>query len=328
MTRYLLACLGLTLVFGLGAAQAAKLVPPPLSALVNGNDGKNQIALALAVAPEGQDRYRFKADSVLRGERFDVESVKLESVSQGDIQAGQRYLIVFSKFRRNPMVRDVSELNPDGAVAAEFPEVRSAVFAHAPALEILFKAELENNLKDAARLDATLDVLALADTRARLLAAEEFLLRPRLFANVSPAQLARYQAALADPTLPALNRDFLLQASENLAPEQQGAWQAELARAQLKQHGAQFDLASRIPSLVRTSAQLLEAHGGTGDLPLLEGLLRSNAPGVAKAALSAMDKWDRARAQTVAAGLVGDQSLHRETRLALGAYLKKTAQRP
>ncbi|MBI2382038.1 MAG: hypothetical protein HYV16_14890 [Gammaproteobacteria bacterium] len=319
-TRILLGISALALQ--LGTAQAAKLVPPPLSFLVSGNEGHNQIAIAVAEAHEGPSRIRFKASQVLLGAPFQSESIKLDPVALDGIKPGESYLVVFSQFRRNPVLRGVSEVNPEGAVARGFPEVKSAVFRQGPAIQTLFVQEIAKEADPGKRLQATLAALATDDETARILAAEELLLRPALLGSLDEPQFARLQTLAGEKSHSFLVRDLLWQACLQLPEARRGAWLAELGREFIATQGHRYDLASRQPSTMISAIKFLGAHVQAADRERLRQLVYSNAPGVAKAALAALDQLDREATRQWLAGLPADADIHKETRSAMASYLK------
>ena len=78
-----------------------------------------------------------------------------------------------------------------------------------------------------------------------------------------------------------------------------------------------------MPGLVRTALTGLAQAGNRNDVRRVSAHLKSNAPGVAKAALAALDTLDREAAVAAVNSALENDAMHRETKRAFEAYLRE-----
>jgi hypothetical protein len=317
----MLACGGLLLT--VSAVQAAKLVAPPTQQLLT---EENQIAVVTVigkvVSKNGDQRLHVKAEQMLHGEPFSEESVKLDAVSAADAKVGERYVLALSWFTKDPLTRGKGWVkNSAGPEAVGFTEVSSALLPTHPSLLALLALSNEPS-DDAARIDNSLQLLADDNFKLRYLASMELLLNNRLAPAFSTSQRDQLRVVLAKPGYVAEHRDLMYRLALMLPVALRGDWLAELARKDLQTLGNQYDLASRVPSLAKTTTQVLRDHGNAGDSAQLTHLLRSNAPGVAKMALQALVKHDKAISEASLTAALADPSLPSESRRAFELYRK------
>ena len=152
--------------------------------------------------------------------------------------------------------------------------------------------------------------------------AAELLLRPELQEIVAPQDVEVLRKRLRTLAPDPLSRDLLLRAASTVAEREGGAWLAEECRHVLASYGTELDLGSPVPALLVTAAKALGKTGSAKDLKLLEGHFYSNNPGVAKAALTAMDGFDPAATAKAVKKALEKGGLHTESRRAMERYLQ------
>lgn len=305
---------GALFLVAVSAAQAAKPVPPPTQQLLT---EENQIAVITVVAKEPAGKIEVKADEMLHGEPVTHAVIGVDLATLAEVSVGQRYVLAFSGFSKDPLTRGRGWVkNEAGLTAVGFTEVANALLPAEPALLELLRLSPQPEA-DGQRITLALALLAHPSARLRYLASLELLLNNRLPPAFSPSQRDQLATLLARPDYAPEHRDLLYRVALALPAALQGPWLASQARQTLAQLGHQYDLASRVPSLARTATQVLREHGSAEDAPLLATLLRSNAPGVGKMALEAMQRQAPDALSAAAADALKDTQLPSDTRRAL-----------
>lgn len=309
----------LALVLSASQVQAAKLVQPPSQQL---ETEENIVAVVSVLAMPEPVKLTVKAEQMLHGESFQQQTVKLDATSAGAAKVGERYVLAFSWLSKDPLTRGKGWVkNAEGPEAVGFTEVATALLPVHPALIDLLALDMEPS-NDSARIDASLSLLADDNYKLRYLASLELLLTPRLATVFSASQRDQLKAVLMKPGYAPEHRDLLYRLALTLPAPLQQEWLAELARKELQTLGSQYDLVSRVPSLAKVATQVLRDHGNADDAAVLGGLLRSNAPGVAKMALQALVKLDKAASEAGLTAALADQQLPSESRRAFEQYRK------
>lgn len=300
--------------------QAAKPVPTPSQQL---KTDENIVALVQVAAKSADNQLLLKAEQMLHGDTFTEQKVRAEAATYASVQVGQRYVVAFSWFTKDPLTRGKGWVkNTEGPEIVGFTEVANALFPAEPALLHLLSLSNEPS-SDAARVDDCLQLLALADYRLRYFCSLELLLQPRLASAFDEARRDRLQQLLAGSDYAPEHRDLLYRAALTLPSTLRGDWLADLARRDLQKLGNQYDLATRVPGLAKAATQILREHGSASDATLLSALLRSNAPGVGKMALEALAQHAGTAAQQSVAAALADPSLPAESRRVFERYRKQ-----
>ena len=128
------------------------------------------------------------------------------------------------------------------------------------------------------------------DVRARELAVFELHLRPDLQSVISSDNAKRYAAvaSAADVRL----KNFLLEGAALFPEESRADWLTREWREAVQSYGTELDLNSFVPLLIKNALLNLREAGTASDSEMIAKHLYSNAPGVAKAALNALDAID------------------------------------
>jgi len=319
---FLGAFLGAIALFAPATVQAARPLGPPIEELTS----RYNIVM-VAQAAERVDGGRVRFERVLPYFNDPAASVVLRT-GEGDhpfIEVGKTYLVGYTLAASDPQFRDAKYLDPEGP---KIVEVRGsdarAVFTDTPELRFLFEQILDDQ-PDPTRemLDALLTQMQRDDERARSLVVLELMLRPDLIAAVDADQGQVIRALITSEAVPTQIRDLLLATASRLEASAQAGWLAEVQRDIVRSAPLELDLASPMPSFVRTAVRGLKSTGEAGDLPALRRLLGSNAPGVAKAALDTMDGLDPVATLAIARETRADASILAETRRVLGLYVER-----
>jgi hypothetical protein len=314
--------LAILFIFSLGPAMAAKRLGPPIEELRSAPE-RVRIVRAEAREKQAPNVIVFSVVDRLTGDSPDEILLRTDLPAFADVQAGQKYIVAWTDLRRNRGVIGGWEQDPEGFSTVEVIGLGEAtIFEDSPELVFLFGVGTPADQAAAGKqLDALLALLQREDPRSQGLAATELMLRPDLLENMSSAQAGRLQQALDTREMAPLHRDYLLRAVLEIAPELTSPWLAEQFRRVIISYGNQYDLASFVPGLVRTAARGLQQTGEPTDVALLDLLLYSNNPGVAKAALSSMDSLDRQAAVGRAQLALERGWIHAESRMAIQRYL-------
>ncbi len=319
--RSSLLTLGLTFMV---AAEAAKPVPPPSLQL---RTDENQVAVVTVLAKPDSTHLSLRAEQVLHGPAFTDVSVLIDAKTAGTLTLGGRYVVAFSAMMKDPITRGKGWVkNPDGLEVVGFTEVERAVFPVSDGLLSLLTLPVTAET-NSARIDAALALAATPDARSRYFASLELLIDRSLTAAMTPVQCERLKALLAADGYVPEHRDLLYRAALQLPAELQTGWLADQARKDLQALGSQYDLASRIPSLAKSATTALAKQAVAADQPLLTGLLRSNAPGVAKAALQALHGVGVNQANEAVVAALAETTLPAESRRVFEQY-RKTGKLP
>ena len=311
--------LGAALLVTSVVAQAAKPVPPPSQQLLT---DENIVAIVTVQGKPSPEHLLLKAEQMLHGEAFVEQKVSIDKITAATLQVGERYLVSFSWFVKDPLTRGKGWVkNSAGPDVIGFTEVERFIVPAHPALVALLQLNAEP-VNDAARIDNALQLLASDNDKLRSFASLEFMLTSRLWAGFSTAQRDQLKACLLASGYASQHRDLMYRVALNMPAALQGEWLAELARKELAALGNQYDLASRVPGLAKTATQVLRDHGSSTDVPLLSELLRSNAPGVAKMALMALAKQGNETANLAVTSALADKNLPAESRRVLEIYRK------
>jgi len=159
------------------------------------------------------------------------------------------------------------------------------------------------------------------DFRARELAIFELYLRPDLQNAMSADNARRYAAVTSDAD--ARLKNFLLEGAKNFPEKRRSPWLEREFRGVIAAHGNVLDLNSDIPLLVKNSLLGLRDGGTEQDLDMIARHLYSNAPGVARAALAAMNDIDPRQAFALAQKALETDDIHEVTRRELTRYVNE-----
>lgn len=150
--------------------------------------------------------------------------IRIPNVFLNDVKNGERYVVAYSMFRRDPRNPTGMVTNRDGAVAIVSPGIEPAVFRDAPAIRAILKAGRSEHGRESRKL-ADLPLAALRGDDAQLLnlAAGEFAYEPKLGERLTDADRALIEKTVRDRKTPIRVRTVLLEAASRL-PKTLGDW--------------------------------------------------------------------------------------------------------
>lgn len=248
--------------------------------------------------------------------------VRMDAQTRRSVHAGTSYLLVYSALQRVPRTRGVFEPDPGGPRLLEAPAVGPLLLADSADLRLLVLPPVAQTPQAArARLDAVLRVLATAEPRSARFAAAELLFRRDLRAAVGVADIEPLAAAIERADIDPQLQDLLLRAAEPLGGIAGGVWLLRASKRVLANHDLRPAFASYVPSLLEAAAAALATVGSGEDAAVLVRHLRSQHPGVAKAALRSLDALDPAAARRAATAALDARDLPSENRQVLERYL-------
>jgi hypothetical protein len=139
-----------------------------------------------------------------------------------DVKTGERYIVAYSLFRRDPRKPVGMVPNKEGAIAIVSPGIEPAVFRDTPAIRALLKAGRSEHGRESRKLaDLVLNALSGEDEPLRYLAAGELAYEPELGERLTEADRARIEAVARDAKAPIRVRTVLLEAGSRM-PEKLG----------------------------------------------------------------------------------------------------------
>lgn len=332
----------LTLMVGnIGISNAAEPIEPPFE------DSLKQRYAVVMAEQTGSDNSagRFKIKQVLWDPRKQVnidDDVSISNFSHfySDIQNKNKsqsdcHILVISRFRKHPLFRDQIIDNPDGMAIQQLPAVGPAVFHCSDEITRTYAKIIDERQNDA-KPDTLHDLMTLAesdDLQSHRLAAFELSMHRDWMQEANADNAEHLQRLIKSERLSAETNEMLIQAARGLPQQLYQDWFRDYLLGVLNANPPTqpYELASFTPLLVRSSLLTMKdlSLASESDWDNMTPFLYSNAPGVAKAALSLLDDLDAERFRKESQALLADNDksalLHTETRRALEAHLRQTA---
>lgn len=310
---------GLWLILSIPAAEAARVVPAPSQALVH---PRNRVALVEILELQEPAKVRCRVLESLVGDSPELLEVRLRPETLEEAQPGERYLLGYTTLRKNPLLRDVIEEDPDGPKAVRLPLAEDALLRDRPEIRLLISVGLDRDAVPLSRqLGAVMTLIDGTEPRARQLATFELFARGELVEKLGANELERLAAHIRSVERSPSERDILLRTLYKLPPERRRGPAASACRVVLGQLDPQFDLSTAEPTLAVTAANLLGETGKGDDLSLLMPFVSSNNPAVGRAAFDAMRQLDSDASRRHARAMLDKASLHDDVRRYLESQL-------
>ena len=302
-------------------SHAARLLGPPIAEFF-----KPQNRVASGVVAEKLEHHKvvMRVTSYLYQNDDDLVTIRVDNDVFDDLDVGEEYVFVFSRLRKNKLDRDSLEVDPEGPALVKTRGVGTpAIFISNKKILTLLAPARSEKLSTAAE---TSKLIKLAedegDARVREISIIELYLRRDLQSEISARNAKRY-ARLVKQAGPRL-KNFLLQGAKHFPEERRASWLVKEFRTVVNEYGTELELNSFVPVMVKNCLHGLVTEGTVGDLETIDRHLYSNAPGVAKAALTALDAIDPQQALVRARrALDAEDSVHLVTRRALTNYIKR-----
>jgi hypothetical protein len=141
-----------------------------------------------------------------------------------DVKVGERYVVAYSLFRRDPRKAVGMVPNKEGAVAIVSPGIEPAVFRDTPAIRAILKAGRSEHGRESRKLaELLLEALKGTDAQLQYLAAGEFAYEPELGERLADADRAVLEKTVRDANRPVRVRMVLLEAASRM-PQTLGDW--------------------------------------------------------------------------------------------------------
>ncbi len=280
-----------------------------------------QVVVGRALEKLEDGRVRFSIVERFHGKETANADVLVNEDTYARVEVDQQYLVAYSRFRKNPLLRDVVEPDPRGAVAVSTTLVGEFVLADRPATRRLLAGAAKGKGSKRAQARAAITLLAGDDLAATRFAAMELYGRETLRSTVATRMSDDFAVWLRAGAVDPQAQEFLFRAARRSKGER--SWLASGARDVLDALELPLDPVSPLPSLALTAMEALADTGTADDAVILERFVAARNPGVAKMAIRSMDRIDRAHTLVRANAWINDSSLLEETRRSLHAYISK-----
>lgn len=303
-------------------ARSASRFGPPTEMML---EGHNKVAVALAREGSVAGRVRFELLESIHGEIPQSWEARVEMDDLSDIEWGKEYVVAFTEVRKDPLLRGTRELDPEGPRVLELPVLRAVLLRHRrEVVTMLQGVQVGGEKLGREYLEAALALLASDDQRLRRFAVTELYLRQELSASLRKGDAPVIRAVAASESVESEPRALLLEASRRFPAEVSGSWPQEVSREIVASAATELDLGSTEPLLLKTALQILvRGEPAAGDVEIVARQLESNSPGVAKAAIVALEQLDPDEAARRAREILASNRLHPSIRQAFEALLRR-----
>jgi hypothetical protein len=204
-------------------AARAQRVESPLE-LMYGDDAAIVVGRLIDINPVG--RIVIEPKEILSGKIKPPEKldIRIPKDFLNDVKNGERYIVAYSMFRRDPRKAVGLVANKEGAIAIVSPGIEPAVFRDAPAIRAILKAGRSEHGRESRKLaDLLLAALPGDDAQLQNLAAGELAYEPDLGERLNDADRALIEKTVREPKTPIRVRMVLLEAASRM-PKALGDW--------------------------------------------------------------------------------------------------------
>ncbi len=256
-----------------------------------------------------------------------------ENIQEKNKHQSSCYILIISKFQKHRFFRDEIVDNPNGMSIQTLPAVGPGIFDCSDPITRLWNNVI-NDDQQPAKPVMLHDLMTLAespDLQSRRIAAFELSLHGDWMAEANEKNVTHLRRLMNQSSITAEANEMLIQSAKGLPEPLYQDWFRSYLLSVLQNNPSPYDLGSFTPLLVRNSILTLKdlSLNQKSDWDLLMPFLYSNAPGVSKAAISALDAIDASRFKKDSIALLADSNkverLHTETKRALEAHLRQTA---
>lgn len=256
-----------------------------------------------------------------------------ENIQEKNKHQSSCHILVISKFQKHRFFRDEIVDNPNGMSIQILPAVGPGIFDCSDPIVRTWNNVI-NNDQQPAKPVMLHDLMTLAespDLQSRRIAAFELSLHGDWMAEANKKNVAHLRRLMNQSSITAEANEMLIQSAKGLPESLYQDWFRGYLVGVLQNNPSPYDLGSFTPLLVRNSILTLKdlSLNQKSDWDLLTPFLYSNAPGVSKAAIRALDAIDASRFRKDSTALLTDnnkvEQLHTETKRALEAHLVQTA---
>lgn len=201
----------------------AQRVESPLE-LMYAEDAMIVAGKAIEINPAG--RFVIAPKEILAGKIKPPEKLDIRIPKEflNDVKVGERYIVAYSQFRRDPRKAVGLVPNKEGAIAIVSPGIEPAVFRDTPAVRTILKAGKSEHGRESRKLaDLVLAALKGEDPQLQNLAAGELAYEPELGERLTDADRAEIEKTVRNVKTPIRVRMVLLEAASRM-PEKLGDW--------------------------------------------------------------------------------------------------------
>jgi hypothetical protein len=223
LSRATLASLIIVLLLASALPAHAERLESPLEVMY-APDAAIAAGKLLEINPTG--RLVIEAKDAISGKAKPPEKldVRVSKDVLDDVKAGERYVVAYSAFRRDPRKPVGFVANPDGATVLSSPGIEPALFRDTPAIRAILKAGRSEHGRESRKLlDLLMEALAGGDRQLQNLAAGELAYEPELGERLHDADRAAIEKAVRDPHTPIRVRTTLLEGAAR-QPKTLGDW--------------------------------------------------------------------------------------------------------
>ena len=296
-------------------ANAAKPVKPPSAQL---QTERNQIAV-VTVEAVNKTSITVKNSETLHGDAVDKIDVVLPANAEVTPSVGDKAIVVFSYFSKDPITRDVWLENEDGARVQDFTEVKAAWFPAHDELRAVLNSSKAPEAKT--RISSALALATKKDRASVYFGVIELFIDDSLIPHYDATHIQQLKALVSDKNTSDHVKGLMLRVAATL-PANSTGFLVEVARNEIKRLGYQYELATYAPALALACTTILEQRGTEQDVTMLANLLQSNAPAVTKSALRALNHISPELAKSSAKDALTKPNLSADGKRSLQAYLK------
>lgn len=309
-------------IAGIGVAQAERLESP--LELIYGEDAMLVAGPVVEVNPVG--RVVIRRQEVLAGDEKPPEKIdiRVPNATLGQLAPGEKVIIAYSMFRRDPRGPVGLVANPDGAVALVSTGIEPAVFRDTREIRAILDAGRSEHGRESRRLlKLLLAALEGPDPQLQNLAAGEIALEPELAGRLDDPDRAILDAAVRNPKTFVNARMALLEAAAR-NPRLGTWWQAAALKIVTSTPtGGYSDAASDPVSLILLALEVLDRHAVTVPPDALKRWVwNRNPPLVERACLMLRREDPEAERSTIQKALA-DPKLPDPTRKFLVDHLRR-----
>lgn len=297
--------------------EAARFEVSPLTAYF---DAHNAIAVLQVKSKLRENRIDFANVKSIFGEVESTVVIETSPETFKNLEKGKQYLIVYTKYQKNPLIRKVTEVIPTGPKVISSNFIGDAVFAPTKNLLAIVSAaksglhttkntrvaDANNAMNDKVFIDLLIQEMKNDSEANRRFAKVELSRHPALLSKLEKSQGQQLMQLVSQQAWP----------EKHLVPLVDGSiQQPSIIDSDVKTVCLNFiakmpekmNLRSMQPQLALSCTSLLRRLGNKEDIKLLVSLLSKNNPGVAKAAFKSMRAINAERSHSVVEQLLNSQ---------------------
>lgn len=263
-----------------GTALARPQVEPPTHFL---SSELTVVAVAKALAREGEARIVWSTETALRGEAPAQFTTRIAAPQAAQIGIGQTYIVGYTAHRRSRMPKGF-HLHPDGPAVMFGAGAEPAVYPDHPVLRAWLAQDYQER-DDADSRAAMLDGIEHPDGQIQQFFAAEIATRPALHKGWSRKQLARIRAVATDHDVLPAARELLFSAARDSAPAMGKDWWKALAWDVIRNEPLRIDPLRSNAELVMEALRLAREHPRELAVRDLARWTHADNPALAEAAL-------------------------------------------